>query len=102
MRPTLSPQPESPLHLKSQDIPQANSLERILAFLEDVGHRRAPAAVTPGISGYQRAYYQRATEILGLIDDRGELREAGRATLALPSDARMARLSLAFQNSACG
>ena len=88
--------------LLSDQVPQADSLSRVVQLTELLAQGRDPAVAAPGISPRQRSYYQRAAEVLGLLSPEGELLEAGRAALALPEGARWARLALAFEASPCG
>ncbi|MDY7014969.1 MAG: hypothetical protein SVX43_15520, partial [Cyanobacteriota bacterium] len=61
----------------SRDIPQADSLERVLEFAELlIQYPSSPSTVRQqfseiaGIVDRQVSYYRRAAEILGLVDDR--------------------------------
>lgn len=92
----------SPIPVASKDVPQANSLERIYDLL------RCLAAKTPDpfASNFphvrDRAYYRRAAEILGVIDDDGELTVLGRCIAQSPPSLANEMFAEVFVHSEVG
>jgi hypothetical protein len=56
--------------IPSEDVPQADDLERILRFVEIVSSGRYPTPETLEVVERQVNYYRRATELLGYVRDR--------------------------------
>ena len=98
---TTTPQ----LSLLTLDIPQANSLERVITYVQQLHAGHVPNAKSLGIDPRQVDYYRHAAEVLGFVRRTKRQREvtaAGRALLSLSPALRFSRLAIAFADSTCG
>jgi hypothetical protein len=101
----LVPQPllrQTASPLPSTEVPQADRPERVIALVEAAERAGAIDADALGLHGRDADYYVAAAVSLGLLDGERALLPAAHALLALPPDARLARLALAFEASRCG
>ncbi|MCX4241125.1 hypothetical protein [Paraliomyxa miuraensis] len=73
--------------IPSEDVPQADDLERVLRFVEIVSSGQYPTPETLSVVSRQVNYYRRATEILGYVRDR-VLTPSGRLLVRLTGSDR--------------
>lgn len=107
--PSFEEFPHPNIRILSRDVPQANSLERVLdlaALLLE--YPSSPSIVreeflaVDEITPRQFAYYRRAAEILGLLDWRGRPTAACSVLMRLPEESQMRFLAHQFISSSIG
>jgi len=88
--------------IDSNDIPQADHLDRVFRIVELMAQRIAIDAETLDITPRQVNYYKRATKILGFLTEAGELTASGRLIARLDEAERLKATVVHFESSACG
>jgi hypothetical protein len=88
--------------LGSQDVPQANKVERVLDLTLTVVNGVEPTAEELGLHQRDVRYYAHAAFVMGLLDRDGHPTPIGEAFAAMHPDRYLARLSLAFAESRVG
>jgi hypothetical protein len=88
--------------LDSNDVPQADRLDRVFAIVERMAANEIVNAETLEITPRQVSYYRRATKILGLVSENDALTPVGRLTVRLGSEARMRATVVLLESSQCG
>ncbi len=89
--------------IDSNDVPQADELERVFCIIDMVVRRQELDADVIGITGRQVGYYRRAAQILGLLDDSRVLTAGGRLIARLSTiEDRLRATVIYFESSSCG
>ena len=88
--------------IDSNNVPQANDLERVFRIVEMVARQEALDADVLEITPRQVGYYRRATKILGFLTESDELTAAGRLITRLGSEDRLRATVVHFESSICG
>lgn len=88
--------------LTSQDVPQANKVERVLDLTLTVVNGVEPTAEALGLHHRDVRYYAHAAFVLGLLDRDGQPTPIGETFAAMHPDRYLTRLSLAFAESRVG
>lgn len=86
----------------SQDIPQADDLNRVFGIVDLLQAQREISAETLGVTHRQVNYYRSAARILGIISGRDELTGAGRLIGRLKGEDRLRATVIQFESSVCG
>jgi len=89
--------------IDSNDVPQADDLERVFRIVDMVVRREELDAEVLAITPRQVGYYRRAAQILGLLDDSCVLTAGGRLIARLPTvEDRLRATVVHFESSSCG
>lgn len=88
--------------INSNEIPQANRLERVFRLVEMHASGEEINADTFGEGPRDVVYYRRAAKILGFLDESDRLTLAGRQIARLTNEHRMRATVVYFESSVCG
>ncbi len=91
-----------PRKLNTDDVPQADDLQKVLRSLTVRGYTTDGAARALDVVPRQVAYYRQAARILGYLDAENSLTRAGEEVLGLRSDQQFAHVLAQFSRSDCG
>ena len=88
--------------LRSIDVPQADSIERVFDVVEIINRGNEPTADGLDVEPRQVAYYRRAAISLGLLEESGRLTAAGDRLVSLNEVGKFSLAAVLFETSACG
>lgn len=90
------------LRLLSSDVPQANSLERILRLVDLTYRDKAVTPKAMEVTPRHIYYYLHAAKVLGLVNRRNRLSTSGLLLVELDSEEKYTFLARQFEKSECG